>query len=159
MDQGSGGLEEDLPMKASRWWGLRPWKRHSTILMVVGFMYVLIGIGYMTAPPSRGREIALSVILEVAPIQFWGSLFITTGAMAMISSRWPPLTATWGYMVLTGMSSGWAATYLMSSLFFHAPWATNITQAILWGILAFLWWAISGLLNPDKTAVTEHGRI
>lgn len=158
MDQGSGSLEEDFPVKSPRWWGLRPWKRHSTILMVVGVLYALIGFLYMNAPPSRGREVALAAILQVAPMEFWGSLFIATGFMAIVSSRWPPLTATWGYMVLTGMSSGWSAAYLLSSIFYHAPWSTNSTQIFLWGILAFLWWAISGLLNPDTTAVTEHGK-
>jgi hypothetical protein len=126
--------------------------------MVVGLLYILIGFLYANAPSSRGREVSLAALLQVAPIGFWGSLFVISGLMAVISSRWPPLTATWGYMVLTGMSSAWSLGYLLSSAFFHAPWSTNITQMFLWGILAFLWWAVSGLLNPDQTAVTDHGQ-
>jgi hypothetical protein len=125
--------------------------------MVVGILFILIGISYITASPSPARELALKPILQIAPIQFWGSLFVLSGLMAMISSRWPPLTETWGYMVLTGMSSGWGATFLMSIVFFHAP-TTGLSQVFIWGILGFMWWAISGLLNPDKTAVTSHGR-
>lgn len=157
MGEGRGELEENRIVRPPRYWGLRPWKRHSTILMVVGFLFVLIGFQYIISDSTPGREKALAVILQVAPIQFWGCFFIAGGLLAMISSRWPPLTETWGYMVLTGISSGWAATYLMGILFFQSP-AANITQVFLWGVLGFMWWAISGLLNPDKTAVTNHGQ-
>lgn len=158
MGEGRGGLEEDRPMKPLRYWGLRPWKRHSTILLVVGFLFVLVGVSYILSKPSEGREIALRVILQVAPIQAWGCLFISAGLMSMISSRWPPLAETWGYMVLTGLSSGWSATYLTGIVFFHSPIA-NVTQVILWGCLAFMWWAISGLPNPEKIVVTDDGRL
>lgn len=154
MDQGYGGLEEDGLMKPRKFWGLRPWKRHSTILMVVGFLFVLVGMQYALAPESKGRSEALYVILQVAPIQFWGGVFIFAGFMSMISSRWPPLAETWGYMVLTGLSSGWSATYLIGIIFFKSP-AANITQVILWGSLGFMWWAISGLPNPERPAVEE----
>ena|ERR1044072_354671 len=156
MGEKYGSMEKNLRLtRLRRLWGFHRWTRHSTILMVVGFLFVLVGVQYILTKPSPGREIALAVILQVAPIQFWGSLFIVAGLLSMLSSRWPPMTETWGYMVLTGLSSGWAATYLMGIIFFDSP-ATNTTQVILWGCLAFLWWAISGLLNPDKTAVTNH---
>lgn len=140
-----------------RFWGLRPWKRHSTILMVVGFLFVLTGINYIVAKPTEGRQKALAVILQLAPIQFWGILFVVAGALAMVSSRWPPMTETWGYMILTGLSSGMAMTYLTGIAFLGAP-SANFGQVILWSCLGFMWWAISGLLNPDKTAVTSHER-
>jgi hypothetical protein len=158
MDQGSGGLEEDRHITNTRkLWGLRPWKRHSTILLVAGFLYVLIGIQYIVAEPSEGRNRALAVILQVAPIHIWGGLFFTAGLLAMISSRWPPTTHVWGYMVLTGLSSGWGATYATGLIFSHAP-PTNIGQSIVWGVLAFMWWAISGLPNPVAMEEDSNGR-
>jgi len=159
MGEKRGRVEANFRMRMKRrYWGLRPWKRHSTILMVVGILYVLIGFLYIASEPSKGRERALAVVLQIAPIEVWGGLFMAAGALAMLSSRWPPLTETWGYMVLTGLSAGWAATYLLGILFFEAP-VINGTQVLVWGILAFMWWAISGLLNPDKTAVTNNGRL
>lgn len=153
MGEGRGGLEENLSMmKSRRWWGFRPWKRHSTILMVVGFLFVLIGLGYAFAPRTEGRLSSLKVILQVAPMEFWGFLFIVVGIMAMLSAKWPPFAESWGYMVLTGMSSGWATTYLLGWAFFDSP-ATNLGQTLVWGILAFMWWAISGLPNPERSAV------
>ena len=159
MGEKRGRVEANFRMRMKRkYWGLRPWKRHSTILMVVGFLYVLIGFLYIASESSKSRERALAVVLRIAPIEVWGGLFMTAGALAMLSSRWPPLTETWGYMVLTGLSAGWAATYLLGIAFFEAP-VINSTQVLVWGILAFMWWAISGLLNPDKTAVTNNGRL
>lgn len=140
---------------SNRFRGLRPWSRHGLILVVAGFLYVLVGFQYMLAPPSAGRNSALKVILEIAPLQVWGGLFILAGLLSIVSSRWPPMSNAWGYMVLAGLSAGWAATHLTGILFFHAPGATS-TQVILWGCLGFMWWAISGLLNPDKTAVAQY---
>lgn len=159
MDQERRGLEENLSVtKSPRWWGLRPWKRHSTILTVVGFMFVLVGINYTFGNRVvPGRQIALEVILRIAPIQVWGCLFIAAGLLSMISAKWPPMAETWGYMVLTGLSAGWAASYLTSIIFFHAP-ATNLTQVLVWSCLAFMWWAISGLPNPEKMMERPNGR-
>lgn len=159
MGEVRGCVEEGFSMRRIlRFWGLRPWKRHSTILMVVGILYALIGFAYFSAPPNKTRDATLVVVLQIAPIQFWGGVFFLAGILTSMSSRWPPFAETWGYMVLTGLSAGWAAAYLMGVLFFNGPTA-GITGGLLWGLLAFIWWAISGLLNPDKTAVAHNGRI
>lgn len=135
-----------------RIWGFRPWKRHSLILAVAGFLYALVGFTYAISTPNPGRTRSLSFILDIAPQQFWGGLFILAGVLTMISSVWPPLSEPWGYSILTGLSAGWSAMYLVGMMLFHSP-ATNITQVFLWGILAFMWWAISGLINPDEVTV------
>jgi hypothetical protein len=158
MDQEPGSLGKDFHLKKPRkYWGLRPWKRHSTILMVVGFLYALAGTQYIITGPSKIRDLALAAALQIAPLQFWGGVFIVAGLMSMLSSRWPPAASSWGYMVLTGLTSGWSAVYLTSIIFFHAPWS-NIGQVIIWGCLGFIWWAISGFPNPD-TAVMSNGRV
>jgi hypothetical protein len=148
MDQGFGGLEKDRPVKRLVW-GLRPWKRHSTILAVVGFMFILAGFQYIFTSNTPGRERSLFVLLQIAPIQVWGGLLIIAGILAMLSTKWPPGAETWGYMVLTGLSSGWSATYLFGVIFFDAPVAA-IGQSIIWAALAFMWWAISGFPNPER---------
>jgi hypothetical protein len=153
MGKEHGDMEESLHVKLIRnFWGLRPWKRHSTILMVAGIMYAFIGYAFFSAPPNKTRDVMLVVVLQIAPIQFWGGVFFFAGILTSISARWPRHAETWGYMVLTGLSAGWAAAYLMGVSFFKAPTA-GITAALVWSLLAFIWWAISGLLNPDKTAV------
>lgn len=156
MDQGSGSLEENLPVKSSRWWGLRPWKRHSTALLVVGIIYIFIGYQYIVSPFTNGREVALRVILQFAPIDFWGGLFIFAGLLAIVSTRWPPIAETWGYVVVTGLSTAWAATYLTGIWFFQSP-AQNYSQVFLWGVLSFMWMVFAGFPNPERE-VRRRGR-
>lgn len=148
-------MEGNFRMKAAReFWGLRPWKRHDLILSVAGAMYALVGVSYILAVPRASQYNALEVLLRIAPLDFWGSVFVLAGALSMISSRWPPFAETWGYMVLTGISAGWGSTYLLGIIFANSSW-TNVNGFIIWSLLGFLWWAISGLLNPDKTGAAE----
>lgn len=159
LGENSRNMEKNLRMKLIRnLWGLRPWKRHSTILMVVGVLYALIGFQYIVAAPNQSRERALAAILQFSSIHVWGVIFLIAGILTAISSRWPPFAETWGYMMLTGLSSAWSMSYLIGMLFYHSP-KSNTTGVLVWGLLAFMWWAISGLLNPDSTAVTSHGPI
>lgn len=137
--------------------GVRPWKRHGLVLLVAGLVYVATGLSYILAEATPSRQVALGVALAWAPIAFWGAVFMAAGLLSIISSRWPTFAETWGYMVLTGLSAGWSATYAAGVIFFDSP-AANLSGAFLWGLLSFLWWAISGLLNPDAKAVTiPHG--
>jgi len=141
--------------KIQRWLTFRPWQRHGLVLMVGGLVYISLGVMYLTIGElSHRREINLSVALEVMPLKYWALLFIFSGALACLSSRWPSFSDSWGYMVLCGMSSGWSAVYLMSYIFGPAP-ITSTTYALIWFLMAFTWWAISGLVNPEKVIVVE----
>jgi len=103
------------------------------------------------------RESTLVVALQYAPLSTWGFFFVVAGMMACWSSRWPRFHNTWGYMVLTGVASGWSAMYLFGYIFINQH-LTTIPFALVWGLLAFLWWAISGLVNPVKVLeVIENG--
>lgn len=133
-------------------WGFRPFKRHSLVLMIAGFGYILTGLSYITADMTEARHAALIIALNWFPIQFWGSVFVLVGLMSMLSSRWPTISASWGYMLLTALSAGWSATFVAGVILRDSP-STNLTGALQWGLLAFLWWAIPGFVNPDKTVV------
>lgn len=133
-------------------WGFRPFKRHSLVLMVAGVFYACTGVVLIFGEPTENRMISLSVALSFFPLEFWGGVFVMVGLLAFISSRWPPVADTWGYMVLSALSAGWSATYAAGVIFEHSP-VDNLTGTLMWGLLAFLWWAISGFVNPDKTIV------
>src|ERR1700743_667500 len=109
MGEESGNMDENVVRK---FWGLRPWTRHSMILLVAGFLYSLIGYQYIISPPNKTRDDSLLVVLQIAPLQFWGATYLVAGILIMISSRWPPFSETWGYMLLSGLSAAWMATYL-----------------------------------------------
>lgn len=130
------------------WFSVRPWKRHGLVLMVAGLVYVLIGCSYIFVEQPPSRLIALKAAFWRIDPEQWGVVFIFAGLLAIISSRWPPVSKTWGYMVLTGLSAGWAGFYLVGVLFFNTS-LSNLSAAGTWGLIAFLWWAISGLLNPN----------
>lgn len=141
---------------ARRWTRLRPWTRHSTVLLVAGLVYIFIGLSYTLAGEGDARKTALAVALSWMPLNVWGYIFMGAGLLSVVSTRWPEFMETWGYMVLTGLSASWAAFYGTGVIFLEAP-STGWTGTFLWGLVAFLWWAISGLLNPGRLPAVSNG--
>ena len=129
------------------WLSLRPWQRHSLVLAVAGGLYVLIGMTYLLTPDSRSREASLKLALFV-PLEVWGVVWIVVGVLALTSTRWPPQSKTWGYTALSGLAAAWGSAFLLGVLLLGAP-ASGLNGAWAYYLLAFLWWAISGLSNPD----------
>lgn len=148
-------------MEQHRWKGIRPFQRHGLVLMVAGMIFMGIGFSYVFTVSTPGRELSLQILLLWSPMWLWGYAFVLAGILAVISSRWPPISKTWGYMVLSGLSAGWAATYLAGmtvppvvNLIVEgvemeaAPWS-NLSAVAIWGLMSFMWVAISGLINAD----------
>lgn len=136
-------------------YGLRPFKRHSIVVTVGGLVYVIYGFLILaTWAPLGPRASAVSAGLLVAPLSFWALLFIFSGAMAILSSRWPVFNEKWGYVALCGMAATWMAAYL-GGLFFDNNTLAETGGALVWGLVAFLWWGIAGLMNPDKVVIVE----
>lgn len=136
--------------RRDRWLALRPWRRHSLVLLVAGIVYILIGVGYAFTPSNPQRASALRVPLALAPLPYWAVLFIVVGMLAILSARWPPASESWGYTTLSGLSTLWAMFYIWGMLPVFGGSATNVTGAGLFALLAFMWWAVSGLRNPDE---------
>lgn len=132
----------------SRWRGVRPIQTHSVVLMVAGLVYVAIGFTYLTANPTPSRIQSLKYALNWLSYNDWGFVFILVGALSILSSRWPPVSETWGYFVLTGQSSAWALFYAAGVIFGNAP-SSNLAAVLSWGLIGFMWWAISRLANPE----------
>lgn len=149
-------MSEPVQWRSFRVWvAFRPWQRHSLVLMIGGLVYIAMGLSLMTVHELEPRRVeALVVILRMASIDVWGLVFILSGVAAVLSSRWPTFSTLWGYMVLTGLSSAWCAGYILGFFLGDAP-ASNFTFALIWGLVAFLWWAISGLTNPDRRLVVR----
>lgn len=139
-----------------RRWGLRPWQRHSLVLTVAGISYFGTGLSYIFTTDYPARKKALVAARDWMPLYGWGYVFLLVGVLTLISSRWPAFAITWGYTTLTGLSILWCGFYLIGYLFRDAP-ATNFAGVLIWGLLGFLWWAISGLVNPTKEQVVRYG--
>jgi hypothetical protein len=123
------------------------------VLLVAGLVYVCVGLSYMFGDSPASREIALQIALHWWNFQIWGGIFTFSGLLTIVSSRWPPVSETWGYTVLTGLSVGWGCFYAAGVIFGNSP-TGNLSGFLTWGLLGFLWWAISGLTNP--TVVVIH---
>lgn len=138
-----------------QWASLKPWRRHSLVLMVSGIAYVMMGVAYICSPSTPAREVALQYAINptilgmTIPLSLvsWGWWFAVTGLVTIVSSRWPPVSRTWGYTLLTGLSVAWGLFYLAGVAFGNAP-LINLTGAILWCVFGFMWWAVSGLIDP-----------
>lgn len=128
------------------WFGLRPWRRHSTVLLVLGSFYVMIGLSAIFTTSTKDRDTALTLALHLMSLRAWGLVFVIIGLMAVLSSRWPPQSVTWGYSAPAGLSALWASFYFFGVML-GAP-ASTLSGSIVWFALAFIWWAIAGLANP-----------
>lgn len=129
-------------------WGLRPWTRHSLVLAVAGLAYVAIGFTYMLATPVESRESALQVALNVMDLQTWGVAWILVGVSAILSSRWPPASETWGYSAMSGLAAWWACCYFAGVALGAENQSTS--GGLVWSLVAFLWWSVAGLMNPRE---------
>lgn len=132
------------------------WTRHSLILLGAGAIYIGIGIGFLNAPPIVAKDPSLKVALQWLTVTQWGWVYIGAGIAAMISSLWPMGKKVWGYMMLTALSIAWGLFYAIAILFYGAP-ALSWISALIWGLLAFIWWAVSGLISPQHVRVMNDG--
>lgn len=126
---------------------LRPWQRHSWVVGVAGVVYLCVGLIYALTPLTPTAA-AAQVLVHGVPRPVIGTAFILAGLAALASTRWPPATKTWGYTALSAVSTAWGSVFLMGVLALGAP-IQGLTGALVWYLLAFLWWGISGLVNPD----------
>ena len=136
------------------WAHLRPWQRHSMVLAASGAIYVGLGISYIVSDVSATRQDGLWVLLNVAPMAFWGSIWVLVGCVVVLSSRWPPASKTWGYSALLGLSAGWSSAYAIGFAF-GGP-NSSFSSILVWGLVALLWWSIAGLINPDEVIEMIH---
>lgn len=132
---------------------VRPWKRHSLILVMAGLAHVMMGMAYLYLEEGGPRMRMLVIPLNVAPVKFWAILFMGVGVFIILSSIWPQRSEKWGYAVATGLSASWSAQYLIGAYFLHEYYASNIAMGALFALIAFLYWGISGLVNPDDIAI------
>ena len=132
------------------WLQLRPWRRHSLVLAVAGAVYIAVGAVYISVPLTHDRSAGLALPLHYAPAQVWGVVWVMVGVLAVISTRWPPPNETWGYTILAALAAFWAAAYALSIALLHAP-HSGLSGVLVWALVAFLWWGISGLRNPNDS--------
>ncbi|QGJ88014.1 membrane protein [Gordonia phage Avazak] len=131
-----------------KWYSFKPWNRHSLILITTGFIYVAIGIMFSLQEATQLREENLKFALIVMPYLGWAIGFMVVGVFTMITSRWPSMPKSLGYSALSGWTAAWAAFHIFGGA--ATGNTAYIASGFAWGMIAFLWWAVSGLIAPPK---------
>lgn len=139
---------------ANGWRRLRPWRRHSLVVGMGGLVYVASGLVQILVPLREDRASTLVLPLRLAPIDAWGGLWLLVGALALLSTRWPPWSEVWGYTALTYLAALWSAFYALGWAFYDAP-ATALSGVLVWLLVGVLWWGISGLVNPEEVVAPD----
>lgn len=134
--------------------GIRPWTRHSLVLLVAGTVYISIGVVYFGTEDNTPTWVALSIAREWLSLNTWGIIWMVVGVLAILSARWPPKVETWGYMALTSLSAGWGAFYILGVIFADNT-KGSLAVGMMWLLVAFLWWAISGLISPELERMND----
>lgn len=127
------------------------WTRHSLVLVGAGLVYIGIGVAFILSPGYVGKDPSLHSALRLFSLDQWGLVYILAGSLAFLCAFFPLGKKVWGYMVLTALSSAWAFLYVMSTFVNNAPKIT-LLSGLLWLLLAFIWWAVSGLISPEHVA-------
>lgn len=125
------------------------WTRHRLTLLVAGIFHISIGTTYVSGDLTSDRRGALYYALMLTPIERWGVFFIIVGLACLgIAIFWPKKT-TAAFMLLTGLSAGWGAFFLIGVISgYGSPF--KLASVLTWWTLAFLWWVISGMISPSK---------
>ena len=131
--------------------GLRPWQRHSQVVAGAGLVYIAYGVNLMFTQPSDTRLRGLELGLSWWSLEAWGVVWVSTGLLGLVSTRWPPASETWGYSALAALAALWGLFYALGMIFLSTP-MNGIAGALVWGLVAYLWWGISGLRNPEEIA-------
>jgi len=127
----------------------KPWDRHGLILTTVGVSYILISIVLLLSDQSTSGLSNVKDILAVAPYPYWCGALIVVGCASILSAILNSIPRTLGYVVLTGWSTFWAGVHIIGGLSYPMD-LSYVSLGMIWALMAFLWWAISGLLSPPK---------
>jgi uncharacterized membrane protein len=117
--------------------------KRGEVLVLLGFIFILTGFGFVKHPElNPAAKAQLHTALQIAPIQFWGVMFIISGLVAMISSRWPPGQSVWGYGTLAIVSIWWTSMYVTGWLYLGVTGAYR--GALSWATTSLIILIISG---------------
>ncbi|QJD49660.1 membrane protein [Gordonia phage Secretariat] len=141
-------IVEPMNKPRKKWYHVKPWSRHGLILTTAGITYIAIGVMFCSQEATELRSENLKLALEIMPYRGWGIGFIVVGIITVISARWPYAPKSLGYSVLTGWSTAWAGFHIFGGI--ETGNTAYVASGFSWAMVAFMWWAVSGLISPPK---------
>lgn len=129
------------------WWGFRRFTPKSLVLVLLGIIYLVIGVGAVVEPHwTPAQQEALFLLSDLAPRPFWGAVSMAAGSCSLLSSLWPTWNDSWGFAALGGLSMWWACAYGLGFATTGSP--IGFTGMLTWLAMCILLWAISRLQDP-----------
>lgn len=127
---------------------LRDFTPKSLVLVLLGAIFILIGLNATTSPWRPEQREVLFMLAQLAPRDFWGGAMIVAGSCSVLSSLWPTWNDSWGFAALSALSMWWACAYLAGVI---AVGGTSAVAGMLtWLAFCVLLWAISRLQDPVR---------
>lgn len=121
--------------------------RRGAFLALMGLIYVAIGLGIMTVPPSEVQRTALDLLTQItSSYAALGVLWLGCGLAAAALGFGGPRADSWGYRSLMLPPALWAACYAVSGVLDQRP--VFALAVLIYGALALCVGVIAGWPEP-----------
>lgn len=126
--------------------------RRDAFLGVFGVAYILIGYSLLSIPAlfKPILHMSLRAALDIAPIDFYGWLWIAVGCLAVLGAVFSRFDQI-GFGVATAMPLLWSVAYWAAEIQDGVPraWVGGVTYALL-GLAV---WLVSGMYDPRRPGI------
>ena len=122
--------------------------RRGAVLFLLGMIFTLTGVGFITQELTPNISSQLRLVLDLAPRQVWGAMFVISGLTGVCASRWPRNGQRIGYGTLTGVAVWWTAAYMCGAI---GGVVGSYRGALSWAAISSLLLIISGWPETAST--------
>lgn len=120
--------------------------RRGAFLLAFGMVWTLIGYGQISAPQPDQR--GLHLLLDRVPLVVWGWLWITAGAVAIVSAFLPQGSDRFGFLALSLIVTPWIFSYLVA--WWQGGFPRGWIASALYGGLAVGIMVVAGWAEPPR---------
>ncbi len=120
--------------------------RRGAFLLSFGTVWGLIGYGQISSPPPDQR--GLHLLLDRVPLEVWGWLWITAGAVAILSAWMRQGSDRFGFFALSLIVTPWIISYLVA--WWQGTFPRGWIVSALYGGLAIGIMVVAGWGEPPR---------
>lgn len=121
--------------------------RRGAILLCYGGVWAIIGYSQITAPQPDLS--GLRLLLQTMPLDAWGSLWVASGGIAIVSAFLPQGRDWLGFLALPLIVLPWMASYCIAWIIGDFP--RGWVAAVVWGAIAAPVLVVAGWGEPPRS--------